>query len=72
MTAQIKGDYPVRQAKVAQLITPLRGLTAKAVDQDQRLLRHVWGNVDGRELHSWLGCHRYFAAVEFEIDFHRK
>ena len=70
MAAQVEGDDAVLQRELLQLVHPLGSMAAKAVQEDQRVLRSIRRDVNRREAHQRLGGDVHFPAVEFEVNVH--
>ena len=70
MTAQVGGDDPVGDGEPGQLVLPLGSPAAEAVQENQRALREVGGDVDDREMHGRHPGEAHFLAVELQVDFH--
>jgi hypothetical protein len=70
VTAQVERDDPVVQRKLLQLVGPLAGLPAEAMQEHKCPLRPVGRDVDRRKPHQRIRGNTYFMPVEIQVDVH--
>jgi hypothetical protein len=67
VAAQVRSDAPVVLGKMIQLVDPLQGMAASALNEKQDLPIMVWARIDHTQVHRRIGLDLYPDPIRIEF-----